>query len=204
MATVYDTAARVVADEFRGNSETRKLLLDWWDKLNSGKLDNFHTACFGQAFRDFFSVEEAACCLALYSDVQAGKILICDLPIGAAPFRDAMVSENDAALKRGLLSVARRHGVTFDSSVWCGREDDDGFLSWSPALLFNQFTGAGWLSLEHSAGQLPLEVGQQSMSKTLSQLRLLGGLARWPYGYDTIRLFIHSDSLVGAVFNYDL
>ncbi len=198
MSTVYDTAAKALANDLRSNPETSQLLLEYWDKLNAGKFNAFHVACFGQVFRDIFSVEEAACFLTLYADIQDGKLIVCDLPIGAIPLKDAMVSENDATLKAGLLKITRQHEVSFDSRVWCGREDDDGYLSWFPSLSFNQFTGAEWLPIEQGASCVPLEIGGQSMSKTLVQLRTIGGLARWPYGFDTIRLFLNPQLTAGG------
>jgi len=118
-----------------------------------------------------------------YTNVMTGRWRIARVTVGAPPLGDKAKEENNIRL-RGL-------NPQFGAEFWGGAGDHDGTFWWHDhlhldgrLLIDEQFTDAPPITA--GPGQVMLEVGYQSVGKTLTLMRQGRGLARWPYDSDTL------------------
>jgi hypothetical protein len=114
--------------------------------------------------------------------------------LGTTPHPDHEVERNNRAL-RNLPNA-------FSARFWGEKADCDGFVEWHESFPMGIWRRDGASFREHPImvrpGRLPLEVGYTKASRTISHLRSsYGGVARWPYGSDTIWFLLYKpDRLV--------
>lgn len=193
--TVYDQALRHQLKERMGDLEWVGILVDTLAKLNNGfwgaQYVDFFVQKGGWMNREY-TLDDAFPFAMLHAALCGGSILVCDLCIGRQPYPDAQVQENLNALTDGLrgLTCPGVPEPTFEANIWGGTQGEDGYLKWSPYLEFacledGQESQKVWVS----ECSIPLEIGSQSAVKTYMQILDSGGVARWPYGSDTLRIF---------------
>lgn len=196
--TVYDQALRRITGELLKDKAWADVLVEILQKLNNRFWAESYVDFFFQKggwMNTLYTLEDAYAFGMMHSMLGSGKIAACDLKIRDTPSANALSDQNLEKMRRGLTNlVSTQPGVadpTFDVDLWCGLNDEDGVLRWTPYLEFQVFADgkphhSTWLPQPR---RVPIEVGSQAPGKTLVQLNTIGALARWPYGSDTMRIF---------------
>jgi len=200
--TIYEQALERNIKKYMRDRDWAALLIETVTKLNDGFWEQEYVDFFFQKggwMDSAYTLQDAYAFCLLHHDLGAGNLVACDLHIGESPSADTQIEVNLCKLRKGLRDLVHTSESlpqpTFDVRLWCGTQDEDGALSAFPYLSFRRFLNGEpketfWLPVDN----VPLEVGSQSAAKTLIQLRSRGSLARWPYGSDTIRIFMGSDT----------
>lgn len=200
MNTIYQDAANQVVAKWLQDSEKARVLYETTSRLNSNFYDKHYVDFLlqnGNPRKRYYDTTDALPFCILHYHLQKGDIVVCDLPIYREPMSDDSYYENKKILEESLKQLVpvadTSLPVTFNVDVWGGTQDADGILKWSPVLAFSRMNQqqAIWLPTT----EVSLEIGYQDGTKTLMQIRGQTGLARWPYGSKTVRVFVwHNES----------
>jgi hypothetical protein len=188
-------------------AETRRRL-----KLPAGHpraFDQNYVAAIGQVFRtppSHWPMEQVAAFTAMHTKICAGEVAqvqISAIGLDDGPSPDAHRDENAAKLAD--------LPAPFQAEVDRGQygADSDGSLKWNAPIQVDAATGVVFLDACRGAakqpvtivqtiadGWAPLEIGSTMPSRTLMHVIQEGVVARWPYGADSIWLFVHRDGPV--------
>jgi len=115
-----------------------------------------------------------------HAALHMGKVLYRMIQVGAPPQPDNQVRENNRTLNQ--------LPAPFHARFLASNQDDDGFLAWEEPVFFESIIESVG-PVEIVPGLLPLEVGYTDGSRTLLHFAQERGVARWPYGSDTIYLY---------------
>ena len=122
-----------------------------------------------------------------------GSVRLVQFSVGAEPFADARVSENQAALDAGLDSSGLNALVDPAKG-----STDDGAVSWLEPLYFGPTGDVGTdptrPELFLQPGSAPLEIGYTLPSRTWMHLEASGAVFRWPYRSVLVWLVARVDS----------
>lgn len=117
-----------------------------------------------------------------HAALRVGSVLHATVRVAAGPRADKQVSENNRMLKQ--------LPAPFFAQFRGNNQDDDGFLAWHEPVLFHRMHAAGQDELTPiPPSTLPLEIGYTDASRTLLHFAQERGVARWPYGSDTLHLY---------------
>ncbi len=183
---------RVFEEKFDRLSNADQLaVLDIRRKLRSDFYDDPNWIF--QHYRGEVSLSDAYGFTVIWSRLAAGKILHVDIKVGHTPSPDRCVDFNQSKL--------RRLPHPFSASVWSDKEPGDGRLRWSEAIRLTRWETRDedpehdLYELEmRAADSVALEIGTTSAPTTWYHIFMRGGgVARWPYGSDYIRLFLRNE-----------
>lgn len=183
VTTFHGRATKEVVEELiRENPEWLYLLYEVREKVKKGFFPEDVVDALGQYFYSP-EIEEYHSFAQLWQHLWEGDLIATRVRVGKGPLKDKFVADNADALA----------GVTWvywEVEVRNGTGDDDGFINLKSPLVFVDFlTPQNQYVHEVDIVSFPLEIGYQTWSKTLINLRMLGRLARWPYGSEHVWLF---------------
>lgn len=183
MTTLYGKVTKEHVEELiRENPEWLYILYETREKVKKGFFPQDIVDAFGQYFYGP-EIEEYHSFAQLWRHLCEGDLLATRVRVGRGPLKDEFVADNADALA----------GVTWvywEVEVWGGTADHDGFINLKSPLVFDDFLNPQKSYVHEVDGDsFPLEIGYQTWSKTLINLRMLGRLARWPYGSEYVWLF---------------
>ena len=125
-------------------------------------------------------------CLARVNGLIAeGHVGLCRVELGTEPHPDRARSANAAALTEAPWPF------TFTLADQNNDPNGDGTAEWCSPIRLDAYQGGepGVVTVE-SRGSLPLEVGRCEPFTVLMHLARSGGVARWPYGSDSVWMLV--------------
>jgi hypothetical protein len=165
------------------------------------------TDAFGQPFGGW-NAGQYAYLHQLYQFWAIGELAVTRLPIGCTPYADRQRERNQAALN--ALSVIEGPE---DPGVTAGVDADqdlspygDGWFTWSNEIVLgmrikDEPAAEAWAYVNPlgPTGVVPLEIGYTDTQTTYWHLLRGFGLARWPYGSESVILLVPSTAVREAV-----
>lgn len=205
--TVHDKGARLLLDDMLKEPERALLLVDIKRRAS---LPSGHPLAFDSVYVDYvgqmwgpqstlakWPMEQQAAFAQIHAEICDGLISWVDISVDEKPSKDEHRHENQAKLS----DLPHPFVAEVDQQQNCA--DQDGELRWPEPIRLQKTIGIPFLSpcrlnvkeginLHHreQPGSAALEIGYTKASRTLAHLREHGAVARWPYGSDTIRLFM--------------
>jgi len=200
VSTVHERAAQNLCDKVLAEPGGASLIVGFVQGLKEGRWSAPYIDAIGQSFRGGPRTWDPAQIIAFmetHSRICQGKIAQCVIGIGKQPLRDSARQENQATL------ADLPHPFSAVVSEYQGHGDPDGLLEWSEAIICDVTTGEvetlpdgqTRIATEQRIlppGQVPLEIGTTLPSRTLLHM-CAGGVARWPYRSETMRLFVNME-----------
>jgi hypothetical protein len=114
---------------------------------------------------------------------KVGLLAVAWVPVGAAPGKDREQPVNQERLN----AIA----PPFRAAFFGGASDSDGTFEWhSPIELIHQQGDGTEIHLRYDPTSIPLEVGHVAPETVPWHIRYEGGVARWPYGSESIALLL--------------
>ena len=204
--TVHETALETKVRSVMSGPDAM-IYVNYLQLMNQGFYPEIDFAFQNRLDRNAsYTLEEAYAWAQIHTQIAMGKIAICDLTIDETPSANALLEANKNKLANGLRGLESEYGdsVEFDCDVYCELADQDGWLKWSPYLVFgvseydvnSDSYVRKFVKLNGDMG-LPVEIGTTSAARTLSHLGLSGGVVRWPYNSNVMRVFMRSDGSSG-------
>lgn len=189
MSTLHSRVVhKLVEREMASDPAFARCVGQYRQRLEAGFFDQCHVTKFVQRYEGqrTFSLEEAYAFSQCHALCLTGQVLYQAIEVGVCPGPDDDHDAMNAVL--GDLPGPFR-GVFLGSKM-----DDDGRLEWSGPIRMNR--GAAVFGGDQVVeevivppGSVPLEVGTTQGSRSLTHLRLDGGMARWPYGSEILWVF---------------
>ncbi|MCL3994862.1 hypothetical protein [Streptomyces lavenduligriseus] len=188
--------ALALLDRFLFSRKAAEALVLTRMHLRDGKLDGRLVAVVGQQDRmNIWPAEQAAAYLRVHAGLMSGEFARVEIAVGAHPSADAERRKNGQKL--AVLPQPFHAAVDQDQNF----ADADGQFWWSTPIKVEKSVGVSYYDHNSrypvltselvSEGAVPLEVGVTKASRTLLHLMHGGGVARWPYGTDTVTLLIN-------------
>ena len=174
-------------------------VVEFVDKLSSGFFDSEYRAAVFQHHNSRVDLYDAYGFLVIHTLLCTGRFGIAKIPLGLAPRSDKSVTAN----RKLLSSLKPPFSATFYGEGGYGA---DGNLSWDKDIQMSYKTiGSGETVVKNEITCPPMEtefeVWLQRVEKTMLQLFQGGSLARWPYGYENIWLFVRRDLIDRSLMN---
>ncbi|MEA2206553.1 MAG: hypothetical protein QOE77_3329 [Blastocatellia bacterium] len=126
----------------------------------------------------------------VHAQILTGEVAIILVNVGATPRGDKEVDYHNAIL-------ADSPSYMFFGTFYGGLADQDGSFTWKSNVEFNvhRYDGAAKKvrkprPVSVAPRTVPLEVGYTKGSRTMLHLGEEHGLARWPYGSESITVFV--------------
>jgi len=209
---VHEEAADVILDDLLSGPEGGQILRMFQRNLRAGDVyDPELVNAIGQerGHPTSWTAAQVATFGRIYVDVMGGRVAHVGIYVGGGPYADRARAKNAARLS----AAASPFVATLDMEQ--NGHTGDGWLRWTEPISLHKSTGLPYIEPDGSElplyiptavapGSVPLEVGTSKASVTYWHLRLHGGVARWPYGSNWIRLlldtkrFPHNPGLVPA------
>jgi len=184
-ASAIEAVTRRISEE---NTEYAGWLKIYFARLNAGFYGAAHVAKFVQRFRgqQAFTMEEAYAFMQCHGLLLSGDVLAAEVVVGFPPVADCETDAHNRALA-GLPGP-------FYGKFWGGKDDEDGYIAWDEPVWLQKTVGHADGSqdatlVEIPPGRVPLEIGTTLGSRSLAHLQGDRGLARWPYGSDSLWVF---------------
>ncbi len=195
MQGIIETALMEVVRQKLRDPDWASLIAQFLSRLHSGTVDSVDFYFQHGHWAERYTLEDAYACLVLEAGVLAGQIVRCDVCVHCEPEPDSMMELNSTNLRAAFSGDdwewnGQQKSPNFSVELWGGTQGEDGWLSWGEPVMFEQFRDGqphGFIPVPEKT--IPIEVGSQKAAKTLAQIRQYGGLARWPYHSNTIRIF---------------
>lgn len=189
--TIHEDGARYLLDRWSSQPSGAEAIVQYTAKLGrDGWYDPAYVDAIGQPhFRDWPLHQVAAFAWA-HGAIGTGKVAQIDIGLGRQPRRDQAREENAAALR----DLPAPFIADVDLTQYGG--DQDGTLRWTEPVVADLVLSAEangeyrMGTIEIPVGGVPLEIGSTYASRTAMHLAEDGGVARWAYGHDRIRVFI--------------
>lgn len=189
--SISTTAIRRIVDEKMTDAEWAPLLGNYAKKIRDGFWPQDYLDFLVQKFDKFggYDIYDAYAFIRFHLLVSTGKLVGFNLGVGNTPCSDVQVGEMNSRL--GNLPFP------FSAIFWGEKADSDGELVWSvPIYTDNTSVNPDFGSLRHveiRSGKIPLEVGTTKGETSLLHILSEGGLARWPYGYNRIYVWLQPE-----------
>jgi hypothetical protein len=169
--------------------ERARQLFDQIDRMNCrgsvSALDDVVSQPWARRRRDWY---DAAAVVEVAEYLQLGFWVIARISLGECPGTDRDEAGNQAKLER--------LAVPYSALCASGTADDDGRLAWErPIEVGHTMLEGETLVLEYPPSGVPLEIGHTEPETTIFHLRKDGGVARWPYGHDSVTLLLSALSI---------
>lgn len=133
--------------------------------------------------RKRFDWYDAAALYEVALHLQAGLCVAACIDLGCCPQRDREQAVNQSKLD----------AIPDPFVAWCcgGSGDDDGRLEWrSKITIVHEMHDRERLVVAYPPSGVPLEIGYTEPETTVFHLVRDGGVARWPYGHESITLLL--------------
>ena len=206
-ANAHEVGARRLLDKMLNDPPWAWLFADTRKRAS---LPKGHPSAFNPAYINFIGqmwgpyskfekwpLEQQAAFVRVHAEICKGLISMVDIVVDQEPSKDKERHENQVKLSD--LPHPFEAEVSPDQSGG----DCDGTLWWTEPIRAERLIGVPFLppcrlgakqgiNIPHwvEPDFAPLEIGFTSASRTLLHLREQGAVARWPYGSNTIRLFL--------------
>lgn len=198
MSTVHEIAAQNLCEKVLAKPGGVSLITSFVQGLKEGRWSTPYIDAIGQSFRGSPRTWDPAQIIAFmetHSRICRGAVAQCVIGIGKQPLRD------NARIENQVILADLPHPFTAVVPEAQGHGDPDGLLEWSEAIICDVTTGevetlpGGQTRIATEQrilppGQAPLEIGTTLPSRTLLHM-CDGGVARWPYRSETVRLFVN-------------
>jgi hypothetical protein len=197
--SLHKDAAEAELQTFLKDREGINALSVYTRRFQEGSWDQHYLDVVGQYDRreeGWDSLAQVTAFMLVHHLLMNGNVAEAEVGTrGKRPQSDACREGNASALAR----VPRPFAAEVDMEQYCGPQD--GVLSWTTPIEVAASTGVPYIAPGERPspvqvkklippGSVPLEIGTTNASSTLWHLRHDGGVARWPYGHDTIRLWV--------------
>lgn len=176
-----------------------------WRLLLSDVLRRFEDGFYSQDYIDAilqnwwrhrYDIYDAYAFTQVHAQILTGKVAISLVKIGATPRGDKEVDYHNA-----VLADSPSH--MFFGTFYGGLADQDGSFTWKSNVEFTvqRYDGAANKvpkprPISVAPRTVPLEVGYTKGSRTMLHLGAEHGLARWPYGSESITVFVTIDPFI--------
>lgn len=168
-----------------------------WASIIAGTLAKMRKGFWSQAYIDVvlqkyarfgrYDIYDAYAFAVSHTYINTGEWVRIEVSVGSEPVADRKHDEMNRILQDGLPSI-------FSAEFWGGTQDEDGSFSWKePVLAERIIINDDVVSRFYGyvpPMSVPLEVGYTSGAKTLTQMGLGIGLARWAYNSTTITVLL--------------
>ncbi len=115
--------------------------------------------------------------------LQAGLCVALRVDLGQRPGRDREEATNQAKLDT----------LPAPFNAWCasGNADDDGRLEWASEIgVAHEVDGGERIVVAYPPSGVPIEIGYTEPETTVFHLVRDGGVARWPYGHESMTVLL--------------
>ena len=176
-----------------------------WRLLLTDVIRRFEDGFYPQAYvdailqnwwRSSYDIYDAYAFAQVHTQILTGKVAIILVNVGATPRGDKEVDYHNAIL-------ADSPSYMFFGTFYGGLADQDGSFTWKSNVKFNvqRYDGATKKMrkprpVSVAPRTVPLEVGYTKGSRTMLHLGEEHGLARWPYGSESITVFVTIDPFI--------
>lgn len=197
MSNFHEEMAASLLDQMLFSPSVASVLAETRLQLRSERIDQAYVMAIGQTQYSpaAWPAEQAAAFLRIHAGLTSGEFAQVVVGVGDTPQRDRDRTINQQRLKRLHEGFSARLNPDQNGA------DADGHLWWTNEILADRSTGqadpgrSGRPSpivnaVPIPAGGVPLEVGVSKPSRTLLHLLQHGGVARWPYGFDTVTILL--------------
>lgn len=197
MSSVHEDMAKALLDDFMGDPDGARALQVYVAGLKEERWEaDYLEAIHRHHWRDHWPYDQIAAFAHMHSQIMSGDVAEVQLTtFGATPDADRERERNAVA----LASLPRPFVAEVDQDQNCA--DFDGMLRWVEPIRMELSTDIPFIApdgrtepvkmvITVKPGSVPLEIGTTKASNTLFHCRRDGGVARWPYGHDRIRLFV--------------
>lgn len=172
-----DAARRALHELLTENTEWGAILAEYVQRIEEGFFEAEIVDAVFQEPEHGVSLYDAYCFANIHTMLREQTLCLLKLELGETAPRD---HKGDT-----INAVLQTMGSPFQASFWGGTDDSDGILSWDSTLTFEN----SGQTVDVSPASIPLEVGYTKAATTWSHIQVTGGVARWPYGRESVFAF---------------
>jgi len=209
-SSLHRTAAEADYQDFLKDADGLKALSVFAKRFEEGSWDQRYLDCIGQydpRAEGWKSRAEMTAMMLVHHHLMQGYVAEVELTTyGKTPRLDRSRQANAEA----LMELPRPFIASVDMEQ--SGAPEDGTLRWAEPIRVQVSTAVPYIApgrrpapvyvvRELPPGKVPLEIGTTDASTTMWHFRFDGGVARWPYGHDRIRLWVDVRPGDGWIYN---